>query len=94
MRRRRPKARNKVTLASTPILGSQRLGEILVSMGVVSEASVDAALELQLEKGGRIGELLLDMDRAGEKFRAFRLAITDRLVDKERQFRLKQRCGG
>ena len=54
--------RSNVTLASMPIAGPQRLGEILVSMGVVSEASVEAALELQAEKGGRIGELLLDME--------------------------------
>ncbi|MDP6943524.1 MAG: ATPase, T2SS/T4P/T4SS family, partial [Myxococcota bacterium] len=51
-----------MTLASVPISGPMRLGEILVSMGVVSQASVDAALELQIEKGGRLGELLLDME--------------------------------
>jgi len=31
-------------------------------MGVVPQATVDGALELQAEKGGRLGELLLDME--------------------------------
>jgi general secretion pathway protein E len=51
-----------VTLASPSIVGSQRLGEILVDMGAVSPESVESALELQQEKGSRIGDLLVDME--------------------------------
>ncbi|NLH49612.1 MAG: type II secretion system ATPase GspE [Myxococcales bacterium] len=39
----------------------QRLGEILIEMGLVSAAQVDEALEAQREKGGRIGEVLMRM---------------------------------
>jgi general secretion pathway protein E len=51
-----------VTLATTPIAGSRRFGEILVAMGAVPQATVDGALELQVEKGGRLGEILVDME--------------------------------
>ena len=51
-----------MTLAATPIVGSRRLGEILVAMGAVPQGTVDGALELQVEKGGRLGEILLDME--------------------------------
>ena len=55
-----------MTLAPTPSIGSLRLGEILVDMGVVSPESVESALELQQEKGSRIGDLLVDMEAITE----------------------------
>jgi len=63
-----------VTLASTPIMGERRFGEILIDMGVVSPESVESALELQVEKGSRLGELLLDMEAITEDHVAKALA--------------------
>mgnify|MGYP003917051305 CR=1 FL=1 len=63
-----------MTLASTPIMGERRFGEILIDMGVVSPESVESALELQVEKGSRLGELLLDMEAITEDHVAKALA--------------------
>jgi general secretion pathway protein E len=39
-----------------------RLGQVLQSMGIVSQATVESALEVQADKGGRMGQILLSMD--------------------------------
>jgi len=43
-----------------------RLGEILVSTGVVTAEQVDEALAVQSQKGGRIGEVLIGLKRVDE----------------------------
>ena len=46
---------------------SQKLiGELLIDLGSVSQSDVEAALQLQAEKGGRLGEILCGMERAGD----------------------------
>ncbi len=40
----------------------QLIGEVLVEMGVVDAAGIDAGLEAQQEKGGRLGEILCFME--------------------------------
>lgn len=45
----------------------QRLGEILVDMGVVERPQVDRALSYQRDKGGRIGEALVELEYASEE---------------------------
>ncbi|MEZ4269122.1 MAG: type II secretion system ATPase GspE [Myxococcota bacterium] len=46
--------------------GPRRIGEILVEMGVVSDATVQNALEVQGDKGGRLGEILMSMQAVNE----------------------------
>jgi general secretion pathway protein E len=55
-------------------LGRRRIGEILVAMGVASDASVQNALELQRDKGGRLGEILMTMQAINERDLAQALA--------------------
>jgi hypothetical protein len=43
-----------------PVKARRPLGEILIELGFVSRADVDAALEAQRTAGGRIGEILVD----------------------------------
>ena len=45
----------------------RRIGEILVEMGSCSAASVEAALEAQADRGGRLGEILLSMEAVSAK---------------------------
>ncbi len=40
----------------------QKLGEILIDMGKLNAGQLDHALSMQAEKGGRIGEVLVQMD--------------------------------
>jgi general secretion pathway protein E len=40
----------------------QLIGEVLVEMGVVDAAGIEAGLEMQREKGGRLGEVLCFLD--------------------------------
>ncbi|MCB9727315.1 MAG: type II secretion system ATPase GspE [Deltaproteobacteria bacterium] len=47
--------------------GPRRIGEILVEMGVASDASVQNALEVQRDKGGRLGEILMAMQAVDER---------------------------
>ncbi len=47
-------------------LGPPRLGEILVRMGAASSASIEGALEVQGERGGRLGEILETMQAIDE----------------------------
>jgi general secretion pathway protein E len=46
--------------------GPRLIGEILVKMGAVSGATVQNALEVQGDKGGRIGEILMSMQAVNE----------------------------
>jgi general secretion pathway protein E len=43
-----------------------RLGQVLQAMGVVSQATVESALEVQADKGGLIGAILLSMEALDE----------------------------
>ncbi|MFU8804823.1 MAG: GspE/PulE family protein, partial [Bradymonadaceae bacterium] len=45
----------------------QLLGEILIQMGKVQPAHVERALRVQKDKGGRIGEILIDLEVATEE---------------------------
>jgi general secretion pathway protein E len=40
----------------------QLIGEVLVEMGVTDAAGIEAGLEVQSEKGGRLGEILCFLD--------------------------------
>lgn len=50
------------TTASPPLL----LGQVLVAMGVVTPTQVETALEIQTDRGGRIGDILLGLDAVSE----------------------------
>jgi general secretion pathway protein E len=43
-----------------------RIGELLVSMGAVSEATIQSALDVQSDKGGLLGQILLVMQAVDE----------------------------
>ena len=43
-----------------------RIGEILISMGAVSEATIQSALDAQADKGGLLGQILLSMQAIDE----------------------------
>ena len=45
----------------------QRLGEILIEMGKVKQPQLERALVVQHDKGGRIGEVLVDLEYATEE---------------------------
>ncbi len=45
----------------------QKLGEILIDMGKLEPGQLDHALSVQAEKGGRIGELLVEMQFVDEE---------------------------
>ena len=45
----------------------QKIGEILVDMGVVQPGQVDRALAYQRDKGGRLGEALVELEYASEE---------------------------
>ncbi len=44
-----------------------RLGEILLARGVISRQQLDSALEKQLATGGRLGEILVQLELASEE---------------------------
>ncbi|GAB4290934.1 MAG: type II secretion system ATPase GspE [Myxococcota bacterium] len=48
-------------MRSAPALWSKPLGEILIAMGKITRKELDEALKVQAEKGGRIGEILVNM---------------------------------
>ncbi|PIE65538.1 MAG: type II secretion system protein GspE [Deltaproteobacteria bacterium] len=50
-----------MSAAASALFERRTLGEILVDMGVVSPQTVDNALEVQADRGGRLGEILLNM---------------------------------
>ena len=43
-----------------------RIGELLISMGVVSQATIQSALDVQADKGGLLGQILLVMQAIDE----------------------------
>ena len=50
---------------------SLRLGERLVSLGLVSESTMEGALEFQCVNGGRIGDILVSQDGVNPKLTDF-----------------------
>jgi type IV pilus assembly protein PilB len=52
----------------------QRLGRILVKMGVVTRPQVHEALDVQKQSGGPIGQILIDLGYINEKSRTLALA--------------------
>jgi type IV pilus assembly protein PilB len=46
---------------------SKQLGELLIERGVISRQQLDSALEIQKEKGGLIGQVLVDLGYASEE---------------------------
>lgn len=46
---------------------NKKLGEILVEQGLITQSQLDLALELQKEKGGLIGELLVELKFVSEE---------------------------
>ena len=49
----------------------QRLGDILVASGAVTEAQIEEALERQRREGGRLGENLIEMGLLSEEQMSF-----------------------
>ena len=54
---------------------SQRLGEVLIARGLVTEAQITLALQLQGSSGKRLGEVLVDMEALEER------TLVDALAD-------------
>jgi type IV pilus assembly protein PilB len=52
----------------------QRLGRILVKMGVITRPQVHEALDVQKQSGGPIGQILIDLGHINEKSRTLALA--------------------
>ena len=46
---------------------NKQLGELLIERGIISQGQLDKALSLQKERGGMIGEVLVEMDFAKEE---------------------------
>ena len=55
-----------MAVATSPLFECRLLGEILVDMGIVSPQTVNSALEVQVDRGGRVGEILLSMKAIDE----------------------------
>ena len=51
-----------MSFALLPASRPRLIGEILVDMGVATHGAIESALELQAEKGGRIGDILIDVE--------------------------------
>jgi len=49
-----------------------RLGEILIERRLISSEDLDRALELQRERGDKIGKILIDLGFVAARERAFR----------------------
>ncbi|MCP3860136.1 MAG: Flp pilus assembly complex ATPase component, partial [Phycisphaeraceae bacterium] len=47
--------------ATSALFERRTLGEILIDMGVVSPQTVENALEVQADRGGRLGDILINM---------------------------------
>jgi type IV pilus assembly protein PilB len=45
----------------------KQLGELLIEQGIISALQLEKALALQQERGGLIGEILVDLGYAGEE---------------------------
>ena len=52
--------------ASSGASQTVRIGEILLSMGAVSEATIQSALDVQADKGGLLGQILVSMQAIDE----------------------------
>ena len=46
---------------------TKQLGEVLIERGIISQGQLDSALEFQRDKGGLIGEILVDLGFAKEE---------------------------
>lgn len=46
---------------------NKQLGELLIERGIISQGQLDKALSYQKERGGMIGEVLVEMDFAKEE---------------------------
>ncbi len=46
---------------------NKKLGELLIERGIVNQNQMDKALSIQKEKGGLIGEILVELDYAQEE---------------------------
>jgi type IV pilus assembly protein PilB len=55
-------------------LRGQRLGRILVKMGVTTRSQVHEALDVQKQSGGPLGQILIDLGHIDEKSRTLALA--------------------
>ena len=55
-------------------LRGRRLGRVLIKMGKVTREQVHEALEMQRQKGGPIGQILIDLGHIDEKDRTLALA--------------------
>ncbi len=64
--------------------GERRLGEILIEMGAIPPDRLEEALELQREKGGKLGEILLKLKaiEEGDLYRALGIAFGMRYLPK------------
>lgn len=52
----------------------QRIGEILIDSGMINQKQLEEALEIQKEKGGLIGSILVQFDYVSEDNLSFALA--------------------
>ncbi len=67
-----PPTQKKLNIAD---LQGRRLGRVLVKMGKVTRGQVHQALAVQKEKGGVIGQILIDLGYIDEKTRSLALAF-------------------
>ena len=56
-----------VSASILPAFSEQRLGDILIERGALSQAALDDALRQQADRGGRLGEILLTQKSVSEK---------------------------
>ena len=49
----------EATAVDAPRFGDRRLGQLLCGRGFLDESTLDAALAVQAERGGRLGEILV-----------------------------------
>jgi len=63
-----------MAIATSPLFERRLMGEILVDMGVISAQTVENALEVQADRGGRIGEILIAMQAVTDAHLAQALA--------------------
>lgn len=56
-------------------INPKQLGELLVERSIINQAQLDRALEVQKEKGGMIGEILVNLGMAKEEAIAQALTV-------------------
>src|SRR5580704_313266 len=54
-------------MTAAPSTTSTRLGELLIERGLIAAEDVDRALELQKERGDKLGRILMDMGYLAQK---------------------------